>query len=102
MVQISVFGFAIFGLLLVLGLFLFWLLTLIDCIKRKSDENDKVVWTLVIVFLGLLGSLIYYFVRKPKLDFGSGLGKAAKYCMILGLAALVLMVLLFALVFFVV
>jgi NADH:ubiquinone oxidoreductase subunit 6 (subunit J) len=44
-------------------LFVFWLMMLVDSITRKFKEtNDKVIWVIVNVFLGLLGSLIYYFV----------------------------------------
>ena len=46
-------------------LFIFWILMIIDCVKRDfKGENDKVVWILVLVFLGFLGAVIYYFVVK--------------------------------------
>ena len=46
-------------------LFVFWILMIIDCAKREfKGENDKVVWILVLVFLGFLGAVIYYFVVK--------------------------------------
>ncbi len=46
-------------------LFVFWLWMLVDCLKRdfKGDYN-KVVWVLVLIFLHILGALIYYFVVK--------------------------------------
>lgn len=35
-------------------LFIFWLKMLIDCIKRNfKNDNEKIVWVLVIVLLGL-------------------------------------------------
>ena len=38
---------------------------LIDCIKRGfKKENDKVVWILVIIFLHIIGAIVYYFVVK--------------------------------------
>jgi hypothetical protein len=38
-------------LLLILAVVLFWILTLIDCIKRDYEkESDKIVWVLVIIF----------------------------------------------------
>ncbi|MBD3259182.1 hypothetical protein GF371_00965 [Candidatus Woesearchaeota archaeon] len=48
-------------------LFIFWLLMLIDCAKRGfKNETDKVVWILVIVLVGFIGAIIYYFVvRRP-------------------------------------
>jgi len=46
---------------------IFWIYMLVDSIKRKyKDENDKVVWVLVIIFLGVIGALVYYFVVKKK------------------------------------
>jgi NADH:ubiquinone oxidoreductase subunit 6 (subunit J) len=46
-------------------IFVFWVLMLVNCIKRKfKSENDKLIWALVIIFLGVLGSVIYYFIVK--------------------------------------
>jgi hypothetical protein len=46
---------------------LFWILMLIDCIKRGFlQPTDKVIWFIVIFFLNLLGALIYYFSVKRK------------------------------------
>tara|TARA_Y100000310_G_scaffold339280_1_gene431490 strand:- start:18 stop:392 length:375 start_codon:yes stop_codon:yes gene_type:complete len=50
----------------VLAAFVFWLWMLIDVIKRH-DNIELLIWVLVIVFLGILGALIYFFLgRKPK------------------------------------
>jgi cytochrome c oxidase assembly factor CtaG len=47
--------------------FVLWLWMLIDCItKEPSEGNDKILWVLVIIFLGPLGALIYLFARRPK------------------------------------
>ncbi len=61
-----------FGLLLVLLIIIvpvlavvFWIVMLVDCLKRKfREKNDKLVWTIVIVFLSFIGALIYYFIVK--------------------------------------
>ena len=54
------FGISIFA-------FVFWILMLIDCIKRKfKEESEKIVWILVIIFAGIIGALIYYFIVKHK------------------------------------
>ena len=48
-----------------IAMFVFWLLALIDCIKRNfPDPNAKIIWILVIVFTGIIGALIYHFVGK--------------------------------------
>ena len=45
--------------------FIFWILMLIDCAKRKfKNNNEKVVWIVVIALLGALGAAIYYFAVK--------------------------------------
>ncbi|MEK6926319.1 MAG: PLDc N-terminal domain-containing protein [Nanoarchaeota archaeon] len=52
-------------LLILIGVlcFVFWLIMLIDSITRKfKDGTEKIIWVLVNILLGLLGSLIYYFV----------------------------------------
>ena len=53
--------------LISLGLFVLWLLVLIDCIKNEPSEgNDKLIWILVIVLTHWIGALIYLLVRKPQ------------------------------------
>lgn len=47
--------------------FIFWLMMLLDCVKRDfAKPNDKVIWVLVIIFIQAIGALIYYFVVKKK------------------------------------
>ncbi len=50
--------------------FVIWLWMLIDCLKRDDYEgpNDKLLWALIIIFAGILGAAIYYFVVKAKKD----------------------------------
>ena len=61
---------ALFGLIIVgisIFAFVFWILMIIDCAKRKFKEDaEKIVWILVIIFAGIIGALIYYFVVKSK------------------------------------
>lgn len=46
----------------------FWLWMLTDCLKRQDDKfavggnNAKLIWVLVIVFTGIIGALVYYFM----------------------------------------
>ena len=50
---------------LVVLVFVFWISMLINCIKRKfKQDTDKIVWVLVIIFTGIIGALIYYFIVK--------------------------------------
>lgn len=46
---------------------IFWIWMLIDCAKRNfAGPNDKVIWILIIIFAGMLGAIIYYFVVKRR------------------------------------
>lgn len=60
----------LFGLImlaLTILIFVFWISMLIDSIKRKyKEDSDKIVWVLVIIFTGIIGALIYYFIVKTK------------------------------------
>jgi hypothetical protein len=47
--------------------FVFWIMMLIDVVQRKfPEENDKIIWVLVVIFAQIIGALIYYFVVKRK------------------------------------
>lgn len=77
---------AVFGGLLIfwlifaviaLALFIFWVVMLIDCIKRTNwkQESDKNLWLVVLIVgfvLGLSGiaAIVYYFAVKRALDGG--------------------------------
>ena len=44
-----------------------WIWALIDCVRNESSEgNTKIVWVLVIVFLHVIGALLYFIVRRPR------------------------------------
>ena len=54
-------------LALAILVFVFWILMLVDCIKRKyKEDSEKIVWVLVLIFTGIIGALIYYFVVYNK------------------------------------
>jgi len=43
----------------------FWILMIVDCAKRKfKNDNDKIVWIVLLALTHLLGATIYYFVVK--------------------------------------
>lgn len=47
----------------------FWIWMIVDCAKRNfKNENDKILWILVIVLAGIIGAIIYYFVIKYEQD----------------------------------
>lgn len=65
----SLFIFILPILLIAILFFVMWIIMLVDAATRKfKGESDKVVWVLIIVFLGLIGALVYYFVVYQKDD----------------------------------
>jgi len=63
--------FEIMMMLTVLALFFvpvaFWIWSIVDCAtKEPSEGNDKLIWILIIVLTGWIGSLIYLLVRRPQ------------------------------------
>jgi len=59
-----VFLFVVIISLIILGL-VFWIFMLVDCAKRDfKNDNEKIVWIIIIALLGILGATIYYFVVK--------------------------------------
>lgn len=73
-------GLLIFWLIaMVIGiaLFIFWIIMLIDALKRTNwkQESDKNLWLILLIvgiFVGLapLAAIVYYFVVKRPLDAG--------------------------------
>lgn len=54
--------------LIAVGGTIFWVLMLIDAAQRRfKNENDRVLWIVIIVFGHFIGALVYYFaVKKPE------------------------------------
>lgn len=47
--------------------FVFWILMIVDVAKRNfKNENDKIMWILIVILTGIIGALIYYFMVKKK------------------------------------
>ena len=73
-VMFGMIGSGIFGVLLFLimaafslACFAFWLWMLIHAITNKGiADMEKIVWVIVIIFLPFVGSLIYFFIGRPK------------------------------------
>jgi len=69
-------GFAIFLFLLmmifwlaILALWIFWLVMVIDIAKRDwKNDGDRAAYLVLVIFLNIIGALIYYFVVKRQLD----------------------------------
>ena len=72
---ISVFGILVVGV--GLAATAFWIFTLVDSLQIpdhtwQAAGQNKVLWLLLIVFLGFLGSLLYMAIPRPSLKAISG------------------------------
>ena len=64
--------FGLFGLIALAG-FAFWLWALIDAVQRPDAEweqagQNKLIWILVLIFVGFIGSFLYLLVARPQLE----------------------------------
>jgi phage shock protein C len=41
-----------------------WIWALVDCLKSKKETTDKLVWVIVIIFLNVIGALLYFFLNE--------------------------------------
>jgi hypothetical protein len=64
--------FGIFGIFSIffLAATVFWIWALVDCIRVPADSmyksGNKIVWVLVIVFLHVIGAIVYLIVGRPE------------------------------------
>ena len=64
--------FFVFMMLLGLGGLVFWIIALVDCIRRPEDVyrvagSEKVTWVLIVALAGWIGGLIYWFSQRGRL-----------------------------------
>jgi len=61
--------FPLFGLFW-LGTIVVTIVALVDCIRVPDDamfqNGTKLIWVLVIVFLSLIGAILYFAIGRPK------------------------------------
>ena len=45
----------------------FWIWMLVHAITNKGvSDGEKICWVLVVIFLPVLGALLYFFIGRPK------------------------------------
>jgi len=45
----------------------FWIWMLIDAAQNRGlDQNERIVWVIVVALLHFIGAVIYFFVGRPK------------------------------------
>jgi hypothetical protein len=49
-----------------IAIFVFWLIALIGAINRKDLRNSRVLWILLIIFVGPIGMIVYFFMENRK------------------------------------
>jgi len=60
------------NMIIVVGLLVFWIMMIVDVAKRdetqfpNSTGNSKTIWLVVVILLGWIGGLVYYFAVKRK------------------------------------
>lgn len=61
-------GMEIIFILLFLGLFtLLPVIALVDVIRSNfKGANDKIIWVLIILFLNVIGAVLYYFMGRSQ------------------------------------
>jgi hypothetical protein len=70
----SVIGLGGFEVLLILCLLplsllslAFWIWMLIDAAQNRGlNENERIIWVIVVALLHFIGALVYFFVARPK------------------------------------
>lgn len=57
--------FLMFPLAIAFACLIFWIWMLVDCaVNESANDNNKIVWVLIILFANVLGALIYFLVRR--------------------------------------
>jgi hypothetical protein len=56
------------GMGFIIGLIItvYWIVQIVDCLKSDFSGYNKIIWILVLIFLGPLGAIIYSFVGKDQ------------------------------------
>ena len=58
---------ALFIIALAIFLCVFWIMMLVSAIQNKGlTDGEKTGWVLAIVFFHFIGSLLYFFIGRPK------------------------------------
>lgn len=50
---------------------IFWVVALVDILKSNFQGNNKIIWVLVVIFLPLIGAVLYFAIgRSQKIQNG--------------------------------
>lgn len=60
-------GFVLLAWLVGALAFVFWVWMLINALTNKGlSDGEKIAWVLVIIFVPVIGPIIYFFIGRPK------------------------------------
>ena len=60
-------GMEIFVILFIFSIpAIFWAVALIDCLRSDFAGNNKIAWILIIIFLPILGSILYFLMGRSQ------------------------------------
>ncbi len=64
MMGFPIFGFFLWGIYFIIKIIVF-IIVVIDILRRDDlDTLEKILWLLVVWFLGIIGAIIYYLLSK--------------------------------------
>jgi len=56
---------SVFAAIVVVGLFVLWIWAIVDVIKGDfKDSATKIIWMALLIFLPVIGTLVYLFAAK--------------------------------------
>ncbi|MES2239513.1 MAG: PLD nuclease N-terminal domain-containing protein [Bacteroidota bacterium] len=59
------YGLLIWQIILLLSV-IFWVYSLIDILRNSFRKNDKLIWILIVLFVPILGSVLYLSIGKKQ------------------------------------
>jgi len=54
------------SLLLFIAYMILWLRVLVDILKNEFTDNNKITWLLIVIFIPVIGMILYFFVGKKQ------------------------------------
>ena len=59
---VGIFILVLWGIAILGTIFVIWML--VDCLTSSMPTSEKLLWALVIIFLHLLGAILYYVIKR--------------------------------------
>lgn len=59
-------GLIVLIIIFVIAFSVFWIWMLVDCLTSSMTTAEKILWTLVILFLHVVGAILYYLIGRRR------------------------------------